>query len=84
MSALRQIGMSVLLLAVLCHGAWAQSGATGEYRAYPLKYKAAADAERVLSPMLEGMGDSTRLVVDSGANQVLLRGPRRPTRSCAN
>ena len=69
--------MSVLLLAVLCQGAWGQSGATGEYKAYPLKHKAAADAEKVLSPMLAGMGDSTRLVVDSAANQVLLRGPEK-------
>jgi general secretion pathway protein D len=67
--------MSVLLLLALAQGAWAQSGAAGEYRAYPLKYKAAADVERVLAEMLAGMGDSTHLVVDSKANQLLLRGP---------
>ena len=67
--------MSALLLLVLCRGVWAQSAASGEYKAYPLKYKAAANVEGVLTEMLAGTGDATHLVVDSQRNQILLRGP---------
>lgn len=66
-----------VLLVLLVGGVQAQSNATADYRAYPLKNKPAAQVEKALTEALAGMEDSTHLVVDSRKNQILLRGPEK-------
>ena len=55
--------------------ALSQGEAKGEYQAYPLKHKAAADLEKVLKELLGNSGESTDLLVDGAKNQILIRGP---------
>ncbi len=53
----------------------AQSGGPADYRVYPLKFKAAADAERIVSQMLSGQ-PAAQVGVDAAKNQLLVRGPQ--------
>lgn len=45
------------------------------YQTYVLRYKEAAEVERVLTEMLTGAGVSANVFVDSRNNQLLIRGP---------
>ncbi len=65
----------VLLSLALGGEALSQGEASGEYRAYPLKHKAAADLEKVLKELLGSSGESTDMLVDRAKNQLLIRGP---------
>jgi len=65
-----------LTLGMTCMG-WSQAPAPSDYRAYPLKYKTAADMERMLRDVLPGLGTTTHLMADAQTNQILLRGPQQ-------
>ena len=64
------------LLLAACPAARAESE-SAEYQVYPLKYKAAAEVEKILGDMLANSGPAVHLVADAKANQILLRGPEK-------
>ena len=66
---------STFVALVLVSTAGAQVSTSGEYRSYPLKYKAPAEVASLLSEMLAGEGMATSVVADSKGKQILLRGP---------
>jgi len=70
-------GAAAMSLLAACGSARAQPPAAAAYQVYALRHKSAADVEKVLSEMLAGMGDSTHIVADVKANQILLRGPEK-------
>lgn len=57
--------------------AYAEPSAAAEYQVYRLKHKPAADVEKILTEMLAGSADSTHIVADVKANQILMRGPAK-------
>ena len=64
------------LLLAACPAVRAESE-SAEYQVYPLKYKAAAEVEKILGDMLANSGPAVHLVADAKANQILLRGPEK-------
>lgn len=71
----RLCGGSLLLWAALLTAGFAQSGATVEYQAYPLKHKAAADVEKLVTQMVAGQS-GVHVICDPIKNQLLVRGPQ--------
>ena len=65
-----------LFLGNACAG-WAQAPTPSDYRAYPLKYKTAAEMERMLRDVVPGLGTTSHLMADAQTNQILLRGPEQ-------
>jgi hypothetical protein len=55
---------------------WGQTSG-GDYQVHPLKHKAAADVEKILTEMLSQSGLSAHVVADHRTNQLLLRGPEK-------
>ena len=66
----------LLTLGMTC-ATWAQTPAPSDYRAYPLKYKTAAEMDRMLRDVLPGLGSTAHLMADAQTNQILLRGPQQ-------
>jgi type II secretion system protein D len=64
-----------LLVLALWSTAGAQVSTSGEYRSYPLKYKAPAEVADLLNEMLNGQRMATNVVADAKGKQILLRGP---------
>lgn len=56
---------------------------TDRYQAYELKYKDVTEAEAVLAEMLEGVGETTHVVVDTKTNRLLVSGPDKAQRTAA-
>jgi len=69
-----------LLALAFCVSAGAQTDAGGDYEVYPLRYKSAADVEKMLAEMLSDLGGATHVVADLRRNQILLRGPEQAHR----
>ncbi len=71
------VGAWVLVTLGIACAAHGQGQAPLDYRAYPLKYKSAAEIERMLRDVLPGLGSTTDMMADAQTNRILLRGPEQ-------
>jgi len=71
---LGRFALIVTVALVVAGSLGAQPPRENDYRAYPLRYKSAADVEQMLRDILPDLGRTTHLMADLKTNQILLRG----------
>jgi general secretion pathway protein D len=75
------LALCLLALAAWVPRALGQAPATGQYHAYPLRHKPAAEVEKILVEMLVSSSPETQVLSDARNNQILVRGPAQAQRT---
>jgi len=70
------VGLCAVVALGCCLRAMAQS-AGEDFKSYPLRYKSAADVEKMLAELLPDAGGATQLSVDTRNNRLLVRGSEK-------
>ena len=70
------VGLCAVVVLGCCLRARAQS-AGEDFKSYPLRYKFAADVEKMLAELLPNAGGETQLSIDARNNRLLVRGSEK-------